>query len=177
MKIALDIGHMGKTLRPLDRGAVYKGARESDYVLLYAIAARGYLEKAGHNVYILCYDNYGARQEFCKINSFDLHIQCHLNAGKGDYSLIYCRENEKAEKLAEKLAEKFKQLPVSKVTYKIATKETRGYECMMQSIPSLLLEPLFLDNDNHYEAIINGNACFTIGKLVAEGILEWIDNS
>ena len=31
MKIALDIGHMGKVNRPLDRGAVYKKSKESDF--------------------------------------------------------------------------------------------------------------------------------------------------
>lgn len=174
-KICLDIGHMGKTSSPLDRGVVYKGSREADYTLLYAIAARGYLETAGYIVYLLCHGDYIERQKYCTANAFDLHIQCHLNACNGNYSLVYCRENEKAKILAAIIADKFQDLPILESKFEVATEETNGYNCMISTIPSLLIEPLFLDNEKHYKEIVEGNACFLIGKLLAEGILEWID--
>jgi hypothetical protein len=53
-------------------------------------------------------------------------------------------------------------------------RSTRGYGCIMNNIPSLLLEPLFLDNETHYEALVDEDACFVIGKAISESVLEWM---
>lgn len=178
MKIALDIGHMGKTSNQLDRGVIYKGARESDYALLYAVATKGHLEKHGHIVYLLCHGNYSARHQFCLDYNIDLHMQCHLNAGKGQYGLIGMRKNNDGQELADIILAQWKEcLPISKTVIlpivKNNGKRTRGWPCVMSEIPSLLLEPLFFDNDKHHELIVNGDACIRIGKAITKAILQW----
>jgi N-acetylmuramoyl-L-alanine amidase len=175
MRIAIDIGHLGKSNKPLDRGASYKGTNESDMALIYGLSAYGHLESAGHTVYLLTYGNYTVRHTFCKNNSIGLHMQCHVNAGQGNYSLIYCRTGNEGLELANEIALKFADvLPVSKAKVEEINSDRRGYGCIMSTIPSLLLEPLFLDNDEHYEELIEGDACFDIGKCISEGVLEWI---
>ena len=140
--------------------------------MLYMLSAYSHLEKAGHTVFILCHDNYSNRHEFCYRNNIDLHIQCHLNAGKGNYGLILYRDLAKdlAEIMGERLKKKLK-LPNVKAQKLLSS--TRGYACTLDSIPSLLLEPMFLDNDDHYNQIVRGDALFIIGKVVAESIIEW----
>lgn len=175
MKIAIDVGHMGKSNKPGDRGAVYKKTKEANMALIYATSAYGHLEKAGQICYLMTYGNYSVRHTFCRNNSIGLHLQCHVNAGEGDYSLIYCRKGNPGIELAEILSSKFRaSLPVSKSKFLEINKSTRGYACLMNQIPSLLLEPLFLDNEKHYEALIDEDGCFTIGKAIAESVLEWM---
>jgi len=174
MRIVLDCGHMGKASRPNDRGAVYKNTKESNIVLLYAVAAMGYLEKDGHIVYLVCHDDYKYRQEFCRKVHADIHIQCHLNAGKGSYSLILYKDNG-AEKLADIMLATFCNR-IKCVTHTLkehATKRVRGFNSIMKDIPSLLIEPMFLDNDKHYEYLVYKDGTMEIGKIIAEAITEW----
>jgi N-acetylmuramoyl-L-alanine amidase len=179
-KIALDLGHAGKVKNPRDRGAVYNDTRESDLVLLYAISARSHLEKEGHIVYLLCHDEYRNRKRFCKDIGIELHMQLHLNSAEkpGKYSLVEYREanRKKCETLAKIIGTKFSNnLPVSKNVIKTLKDKDRGYSCLMSTIPSLLIEPLFLNNKAHYKEMIEEDLLFTIGKILAEGVLEWID--
>jgi N-acetylmuramoyl-L-alanine amidase len=179
MKVALDVGHRGKRgSSKWDRGAVYGRTRESDLVMLYVMSAMYHLEQLDHIVYILCHGNYKDRQQFCLDNDIDLHMQCHLNAGKGSYGLIKLRKNQNARMLAEFLATLWEEtLPVSKVKIeemvKTNGKTPRGYSCVMSRIPSLLLEPMFLDNDKHYKKLLEDNCLFDIGKTISDAVSEW----
>jgi N-acetylmuramoyl-L-alanine amidase len=175
MRICLDVAHMGKVSRPRDRGAVYKTTKESNIVLLYAISAMGYLEKADHIVFLACHDDYSARQEFCRKAKVDLHLQCHLNAGKGSYSLILYKENGAellAQMLAVNLQDKLRQ-QITNAKVEKATKHVRGFNCIMKDIPSLLLEPMFLDNDEHYEFLVYKAGTMELGKIIADTIIQW----
>jgi len=176
MKIALDVGHMGKVSRPRDRGAVYHKIKESNIVLLYVVSAMGHLERDGHIVYLICNDDYKYRQEFCRKAKVDLHLQCHLNAGKGSYSLIRYKDNG-AEPLVDIMLDKFLKLKdVTHITKEKATKRVRGFGSIMKDIPSLLIEPMFLDNDKHCEFLVYKTGTMKIGKIIAESIIEWGKN-
>ena len=175
MKIALDVGHMGKSSKPNDRGGCFKGTNEADMALLYALSAYKHLERNGQTCFLMTYGNYSTRHTFCRNNSIGLHIQCHVNSGQGNYSLIYCRRGNTGIDLAEIISSKFlERLPVAKSKYQSIDRDVRGYSCLMNNIPSILIEPLFLDNENHYEELVNGDACFTIGEVIAESVLEWM---
>ena len=179
MKIVLSVGHVGKVSNPRDRGAEYQGSRESDLVLIYALSAFQHLEKQGHLVYLLTYGDYSERKKFCRKIGAELHLQLHLNSAEkpGDYALIeYRKSNEnKCSALAEIMKAEFtEELPVKKTAIWTMKKGDNGYVCCMSDIPSLLLEPLFLNNEKHYESMMDGDMLFTIGKAITNSILEWI---
>ena len=67
---------------------------------------------------------------------------------------------------------------VSKSIVKVLSRDSqgkrpRGYVCLLSDIPSLLLEPMFFNNPKHHTAIVKDDICFTIGKSIAEAIVEW----
>ena len=180
MVICIDVGHLGRTGKlKWDRGAVTQNAKEANVALLYAVIARGLLEAKGHNVYLLSYGTYSFRHTFArkKIKP-DIHVQCHLNAGKGSYSLFIHRKKDKeGKRLAEILQSKFKvvetKLKLSKHKRKAINKGDRGYGCLMLGVPSVLFEPMFLDNPKHFNLLIKGDAISIIGKQLAEAISQW----
>ena len=62
---------------------------------------------------------------------------------------------------------------VSKVDVKKLKGDERGYGCLMQGIPSILFEPLFIKNDNHLRFILYENGLVMVGNALAESIIEW----
>jgi len=178
MKIALDIGHMGKKSRPDDRGVTHNGYRESDLVLDYVSVAIKELEKNGHTVYLLTHENYSRRQDFCDEVKIDVHIQCHINSPDGRYSLVECRDDaaDSCVALTEILSHQLKRwlgFVISKVDVRKLKGDERGYACMKQNIPSLIFEPLFLKNENHLRFMLYENGLVMVGKALAEGLNEW----
>lgn len=180
MRIALDIGHMGKKSSPADRGACNRNYREAELVLEYAVAAWKQLEHIGHTVYILCYDNYSKRQEFCDAIKADAHIQCHLNsaAAPGTYGLVVYRDDGHVDSaklcsiVSRHLREGLGEV-VSKFEVKSLTKESRGYECLKPNMPSILFEPLFINNESHLNFMLNQNGLNTVGTCLADALDEW----
>lgn len=180
MRVAIDIGHMGKRSSPADRGAVNRNYREAELVLDYAVSAWKQLEHIGHTVYILCYDNYSARQTFCDSIKADAHVQCHLNSAlsPGTYSLVAYRADGHADgaKLSSIIARHLKEElgeAVSKVEVKPLTKDDRGYECLKPNMPSILFEPLFINNELHLSFMLNQNGLEIIGHSLADALDEW----
>jgi len=178
VKIALDIGHIGKRSRPDDKGASHNGYVEADLVLDYVVAARKHLENAGHLVFLMAHDNYNKRHDFCTDMALDLHMQCHLNSPDGRYSLIMIRDDASDDTIAltEIMSHKFKQWmgsTISKVDVKKLKGDDRGYACIAPDRPSLLLEPLFLKNDNHLKFLIRDDGIILLGKAIAESVNEW----
>lgn len=99
MKVALDIGHLYKRSNPGDKGALYKGIYEADFVFNYVRKAYQLLEgENGIEVYmsdplkgILVGDYYERRRWVNeRFGENDLYLQCHLNSGNGNYALVMC---------------------------------------------------------------------------------------
>lgn len=179
MLVALDVGHIGKPVPINDKGARYKNLNEADMVLLYAVITRGLLESAGIQTILLCHTSYNSRHAFCKGTNVDVHLQLHLNAAKGSYSLIGYRDTHKhlCYPLARIMADEFEEiLPVSKCTLLEMTPRDRRIVCTMGGIPSLLVEPLFLDNDEHYDYILNGSGVEDIAEVITSSIVKWEEN-
>ena len=181
MKIALDIGHMGKRSRPTDRGVTIANYRESDLVLDYTLVVFKHLESLGHTVYILSYDNYSKRKSFCDEVGIEVHIQCHINsaASVGRYARVLYREDNESESckhLCEVISDKLIRWlgnKISKAEVIELKGNERGYECLKNNIPSILFEPMFINNDNHLRFMLYENGLIMIGMALATAIHEW----
>jgi N-acetylmuramoyl-L-alanine amidase len=175
--VAIDVGHIGKPSSLRDKGANYKKVNEADLVMLYAALARGWLEKEGIPTVFLSYGNYGERHQFCKRVGVDLHLQCHLNAAKGKYGLIGYRANYAGicEPVADIFAKEFRDtLNLTAVKKLPLLKNDRRRVCTVAGIPSLLLEPLFLDNPQHFDYLINGDGIDDIAEAITISVLTYL---
>lgn len=178
MKVALDIGHMGKKSRPDDRGAVYNEYVEADFALEYAVIARKLLEAAGHQTFLLAHDNYIARHAFCNSVKVDLHMQCHVNSPDGRYALLLHSEDagDNCLTFTEIMSHQLKKWlgsTISKVDVLPIKGDDRRFICLNPGSPSIILEPLFLKNDTHLKFMLHEEGLTMIGKAVAEAVVEW----
>lgn len=178
MKIAIDIGHMGKKSRPNDRGAEYNGYVEADLALEYAVLARKLLESDGHQTFLLAHTNYTDRHAFCNTVDVDLHIQCHINSPDGRYALLIHRDDasDSCITLTEIMSHQFKKWlgsKISKVDVLSIKPDDSRYVCLNPGSPSLILEPLFLKNDTHLKFMLHEEGLTMIGKAIAESVFEW----
>jgi N-acetylmuramoyl-L-alanine amidase len=172
---------MGKKGRSTDRGSSFKGYRESDLVLDYCTVAFKQLEKNGHTVYLLTYGNYSARQTFCGEVNADVHVQCHINSANdiGRYARVLYREDNKVNscvELAEMISEKLNRWVgnvLSKIDVIPLKGDDRGYGCLVNNIPSILFEPMFINNENHLRFMLYENGLVLIGTALAMAIHEW----
>lgn len=153
--IALEVGHMGKPHKLLDRGApgpsIYS---ESDYALSYATVAFEALTRLGHRPYLITSGSYGKRAaESNQINA-DLHFSCHLNSSEipptTHHSLVEISEysGDLTRKFAQHLADTFRyKLPVEDSGVRIIKKKERGWWCINRiKAPAFLLEPVFINH-------------------------------
>lgn len=178
MRVAIDIGHVGKRSRPEDRGAEHLGYMEANLVFDYATVARKHLELLGHTAFILAHDNYVKRHEFCDSVKVDVHVQCHLNSPDGRYALILLSTDasDSCIAFAEIMSHHFKKWLgslISKVDVLPIKADDRRYICLNPGSPSLILEPLFLKNDSHLKFMLHHDGLFMVGMAIAEAVNEW----
>jgi len=175
--VAIDVGHIGKPNKLLDKGANYRKVNEADLVMLYAALARGWLEKEGIPTVFLTYGTYEERHKFCKEVGVELHLQCHLNAAKGKYGLIGYRAKDSAlcEPIADIFAKEFKEkLHLAAVNKLVLEHNDRRRVCTVAGLPSLLLEPLFLDNPEHFEYLTVGDGIDDIAEAITCSVLTYL---
>jgi N-acetylmuramoyl-L-alanine amidase len=149
---------------------------EADIALMYAVITRGLLEVKGINTVLLTYQTYSQRHAFCRSVKANVHFQCHLNSQNGKYGLILYRESnaENSLPLALKIADQFqKNLPISLCKLEAMGEKDSRNGCIMDGIPSLILEPLFLDNQTHYEFLNSDNGLVVIAESITQAIMEW----
>jgi N-acetylmuramoyl-L-alanine amidase len=194
LKIALDIGHLYKDSQPLDRGAFYKGMYESDIVRNYMQKTYNLLEGDDRfEVYIsdpytkILVGDYWKRREWVNKNftEKDIYIQGHLNAGRGNYGMLlavndllsitlreigYGAEIVKALQRKLKIPFKDRMDTIEKSTgiYYLKPDE-RGYSILTRfKCPAFILEPCFIDNDKHFDRLVNRDWT----DKIAEGLTE-----
>jgi len=207
MKVALDIGHLYKRSQPTDKGAFYKGVYEASFVYDYVRKAYELLSKeTGIEVYrsnpvdgILVGD-YWERRKWVneRFSKDDIYLQCHLNAGNGNYALVMCVlgfdvDNERqrviiSDELTEKerlygqiLAlntQKYLGLQVRdfdevKDLIWDIKKGQRGYDIVKQfKCPAFVYEPCFIDNPLHFELLRSGTWIEAIAKAIWKSCIE-----
>lgn len=110
MRIALDVGHAGKTTHPGDRGAVNGGTEEVALVVRYLLAADRQLRELGHEVLLFGgLGSYADRIARCSSAGADVYVQGHIDAGllgrTGDRGTsIYDHRSARGKALAESVA-------------------------------------------------------------------------
>lgn len=186
MKVVLDTQHKYKPIPyENDRGAFYKGLHEADLVDKYFDSVPEDREKRmtmdltqqdiviirnnpAQNILTGWYSN---RIKWANENKVDLYFAGHLNAGRGKYGMVGIADY-RYEKYADVLASFFKQeLKNDDFRVIIMDSGDRGYACIAHSFcPAFLLEPAFLDNDEHFEKLLNGDWLYRIGKAILKFI-------
>ncbi len=154
LKIVLDVQHMGKPHKPLDRGAVCGNLVESDLCLEYASIAYKTLTTLGHHPFLLTHGYYSQRASFAGLVRADLYLACHLNSfdppPTTNYALVEISEygGELTRSFAQYLVDIFgDQLPVKRPRIRIVRKEERGWSCINRvAAPALILEPCFINH-------------------------------
>lgn len=186
LKIILDVQHMGKPHRPLDRGAVHEfdpGIKvgESDLCLQYATATYLALTFLGHHPFLLTHGYYGQRAAFSNQIGANLYLACHLNSfdppPESNYALIEGTDvaGPVTRAFADYLALKFvDKLPVDPCRVRYLEKGERGYSCINRvAAPALILEPCFI---NH-PAIANTitSTMWKVGDAIVEAVqtFDW----
>lgn len=203
MKVALDIGHLFKRKNPRDKGAFYNGIFEADLVIRYVKKARFFLEDSGFEVYIsepelgILVGDYWERRKWVNehLSIDDIYLQCHLNAGKGNYGLIICvmdfNEDEKGIKRDEQnskeilygqvlgrnitkfLGLEVKDFDEAKDIVWVLERGERGYDIVKRFIcPAFIFEPCFLDNPEHFENLKSGVWIDAIARVIWKSCVE-----
>jgi|SRR3989344_1780925 len=185
MIIALDIQHLNKPpsasnpKSSKDRGVAYGTLTEVDISTVYANLARQLLDKAGHTVYMGFTGEYSERQSLAVRMKTDVYIACHVNAGKGSYSLIEIKKKSSGKDLP------YAQILLDALLSKLGTKKAstpiwelqegdRGFSCISNTqMVSLLLEPFFIDNDEYYKKVLTGELQEQIAQAILEAVTKW----
>jgi N-acetylmuramoyl-L-alanine amidase len=181
LDVIFDVQHQSKITRPRDRGAIFENYKESDLVFNYVLKATKYLyENTVHNTFIMSYGNYYTRHWLVNKHNPSVYLACHLNSclnGVGKYSLVEYltsqAENENTKKLAELFSDNFKELlPVEKSIIKVINNNNRGHYCLKNvKCPAVILEPLFINNPEHLDFILNND--YKIAGAIAKSVLEY----
>jgi hypothetical protein len=192
--VILDRGHVGKpdhddlgAWADLDFDGV-SDVVEMEAILTakYILAAEIRLRELGHRVVVMGDGRYEDRHTRAKAYKADVYVQCHVNAGKGDYGLaIYDSRSENGKKLAALLAESLvKECPELK-------RATAGYTAASGSpFPrawntikgvfdgrpvGICYEPFFIDRPEH-QPLAHAEGLARVGRALAEGIHKYLVN-
>lgn len=176
-RVVLDVQHMGKPHKPLDRGAVRGNLVEAGLCLEYASIAYKALTTSGLETFLVTSDYYGQRAAFANRINADLYLACHLNSSEipptTHYSLVEVSEHagEITKNFAQYLVNKFgDKLPVERPRIKIIKEGERGWGCINRVwAPALLLEPMFI---NCLGSLVTKDMVL-IGEAIAEAVMEF----
>lgn len=161
LKIVLDVQHMGKPHKPLDRGAVCGNLVESDLCLQYATAAYKKLTTMGHYPFLLTHGYYSQRAAFANQIGADIFLACHLNSfdppPETNYALVEISElaGDITRNFAQYLVDIFGgELPVKRPRIHIIKKKERGWSCISRvAAPALILEPCLINHPDSRELL------------------------
>jgi len=165
--------------------------QEANLTPLYYGAAKTMLEAMGHQVVVLDSGWYPARHERANqiarnnLSQKVAYLACHINAGKGDYSvMIHDERSQNGKRLADCLARSLERqnLPGLKrhlTRSATATNEWRRGFSMIQgiyagppNIAGVCVEPYFIDRPEHaWAGTVSGSKI--IGESLVVGILAW----
>ena len=199
MIVIFDRQHYGKPGKA-DMGAGYDldndgkvevQEQEANLTPLYFLPAKAALEKMGHSVYVLDQGWYSDRHKKANAiaaankGSLVAYIACHINAGKGDYSVMISDERSTrgaslALCLSDALsAEKLSGLKRNLTRSASATNEwKRGFSTISgifagpANIAGVCFEPYFIDRPEHaWLASPEGGEA--IAKAIVAGLTAW----
>jgi len=198
LRIAIDVGHINKRSRPFDKGAVYKGVYEADIAFQYAYRAYDRIMRSlSDKVKVffplpargILVGDYWERRKFCDENLVDLYIQCHLNAGRGNYGLVLTVLDKPAlddlelemGRLFVRIMEKetgirYKDWDGDKDKVQVLNQDDRGYSVLRKAdFLSYILEPAFIDNPKHFKALLEGDLILRISNGIYTFVKKFVE--
>ena len=197
MVVILDRQHYGKPNRndlgagvDLDgSGVIDSDEREANLTLIYIEAAKALLEADNHTVIILDSGWYADRHEraieIARAYPDDMcaYIACHLNAGKGDYSVsLYDHRSGGGRRLALSVAaalsdqltdvERHLTKAASPDLWNNAYNTIKGIYAGPGNLSGVCFEPVFMDTEEH-QRYLTTEGLTLIGQCLAEGCMSW----
>ena len=199
MIVIFDRQHFGKPNRN-DRGAgvdldndgdIENNETEAYITPYYYLPAKSKLESCGHSVFVFDDGYYSARHQQANAlaranpNQTVLYLACHINAGRGDYSVFIHDSRSSAGKvLADLLATAFKEREFDGISRSLVRSGSsnndwkNAYYTIKDifngptNICGVCVEPFFLDTEAHQQyATTEGGA--QIGLALVDGIMRW----
>ena len=180
MIIAATIGHAGRPSRWADRGAVFEGCEEVSVVRRYLDAADAELRRLGHEVVLLSDGEYAAQWARADAYGADVYLNCHVNAGRGDYGLVlYDHRSNAGKRLAESIAAEMVRAFPWATTARACRPDTNGvprdvdfseaFACIAGvKAVAICFEPYFLDGPRRGTFFSNLGI---VGQTIASGIV------
>lgn len=172
-------------------GVVESQEQEANLTPLYYMPAKQTLEQMGHRVFVLdsgwYQDRHKRANEIAAQNPTQkvAYLACHINAGKGDYSvMIHDERSANGKRLADSLMRGLerRQIPGLKrhlVRSATATNEwKRGFSTISgifagpANIAGVCVEPYFLDRPEH-AGLATASGGVLLGDALIVGLLAW----
>lgn len=189
LRVAVDVQHIYRAGdRAGDWGATYAlangtHASEAAAALLYAAGIRAWLRARGATVLTndplhgILVGSYPQRNRAADAWRADLYLACHVNAGRGGYTLAEYRSEVKASApigrvITHKIRGAFAQSITAERVMPLAAGQ-RGYVCIGQCLcPALILEPFFGDNPKH-QGMLLPTELVRLGQAIGAGVTDW----
>jgi len=188
LRIAVDVQHLYRANKPNDRGAVFTlpdhtRTNEADAALIYAAALTSWLRERGASALTndvarqILVGPYSWRHRAVSEWRAHAYLACHLNAGRGSYSLMehmsLTRGAELAALIGPRLMLAFPGITASKV--RALSDKDRGAVCIRGvpgSIAAVLCEPFFGDWPGH-QSLLSAPKLVALGRVIGEAVAEW----
>ncbi|WP_408009642.1 N-acetylmuramoyl-L-alanine amidase [Pseudalkalibacillus sp. A8] len=175
MRVVIDPGHGGS-----DPGAVYKQYREKDFNLKVSLLVRDYLLES-YDVDIMMTRttdktmSLKERTDFANARNADFFCSIHHNAagGRGFESYIYNGTVPESTKQIQNVVHKEYMFTASKYgVIDRGQKRANFYVLRNTRMNALLLEVLFVDNEQDLKLILNEQFVRDVSKAIATGIAK-----
>lgn len=201
MKIALDIGHIGRTgKRAGDLGARHGNLHEADLVWRIVEGAWKALRDE-HEVIILSHGSYASRHQFCNQNGVGIYLAGHVNAfsssDPGYGAFFYDPRTRSGDRLAACLAHEMMALAHGGVPTKTKSKRKQYADYEAKAIKAagdvwknarftiaglrrpigICCEPFFISNAENRKAFAHSNALIAVGEAYARGINAFLNRT
>ena len=199
MKIALDIGHVGRTgKRAGDLGARHGNLHEADLVWRIVEGAWKALRDE-HEVIILSHGSYASRHQWCNQHGVGIYLAGHVNSfstSKPDYgAFFYDPRTRSGDRLAACLAHEMMELAHGGIPTRAKgkTKKYPAFEAKaikaagddwvnarytikgLRRPVGICCEPFFLSNAENRKAFAHSNALIAVGQAYARGINAFLN--
>jgi N-acetylmuramoyl-L-alanine amidase len=201
MKIALDIGHIGRTgKRAGDLGASHGSLHEADLVWRIVEGAWKALRDE-HEVFILSHGSYASRHQWCNQHGVGIFLAGHINSfdkpGPGYGAFFYDPRTRSGDKLAACLAREMMALAHGGIPTKTKSKtkkwpayEAKGIKAAgdvwknarftiagLRRPIGICCEPFFISNAENRKAFAHSNALLAVGQAYARGINSFLNRN
>jgi len=200
MIVIFDRQHYGKPNRPDDLGAaidldgdgnIEDQEKEANLTPLYYLPAKRTLEALGQSVYVLDSGWYSDRHK--RANAIAAanpdkkvaYIACHVNAGKGDYSvMIHDQRSGNGSRLALALSAAIADHAISGIQRSLVRAASadnawkRGYSTIKgiysgpNNISGVCLEPYFIDRQDH-QWLATPEGGEALAEALVSGLMDW----